>query len=991
VTGTIRRFLFILLVPIAIALWPAGDAWAAGRQQLHGHVPAALATAPRMGALDGSTPLRLVIGLPLRNQPKLDQFLKDVYDPKNPQFHHYLTPEQFTEQFGPTESDYQAVMSFAQAHHLEVTAATPGRSLLEVSGTAADIQKAFYVNLGQYQRPDGSLFYAPDQEPSLDLDTPILHISGLDNYSVPRPALSGFVIHSSTGRGAARKISSGLSPLATANAGSAPASLYWGTDFRNAYVPNVCLTGAGQSVALFEFEGYVTNDIEGYESMAGLPNVPLTNVLVDGFNGTAKTRSDPNGVIEVSLDIEMAISMAPGLSQVLVYEAPNTAAAADLLLSKIASDDKAEQISCSWTGFGDANTPALFQQLASQGQAFFQAAGDYGAYVTGDPIPTVPSPINESSAIQMTVVGGTELTMGGTGASYQSETTWNAPLDTSSGLVTLGGGGGVCSSVSIPSYQQTVNMTANMGSTVLRNIPDVSMNADNIFVLADKSYTSNTNYSYYQVVGTSAAAPLWAAFLALANQQGAAGGANPIGFANSALYRIGQGSDFNQDFHDIRDGSTNNLNGNSSLYSAVTGYDLATGWGSPTGQSLINDLTGVSALVCTPTVTATSTKTSTPTVTHTPAPPTATSTPTITNTPVPPTKTYTFTPTITNTPVPPTATYTDSPTVTNSFTSTDTVTLTPTQTFTTTGTSTNTPTATPTPTVTNSFTSTDTVTLTPTPTYTTTSTPTNTPTATPTPTVTNSFTSTDTVTLTPTPTFTITGTPTNTPTATPTPTVTNSFTSTDTVTLTPTPTYTTTSTPTNTPTTTPTPTVTNSFTSTDTVTLTTTQTFTTTNSPTMTSTITNTPVPPSPTETLIPSVTVTATMTASSTTTSTFTPTITNTLTPTPSFVATDSPADTISTAPGLLVRPNVSRGGQSIDWLVNLAAPSEIYLKIYDLSGELVYQTETAGTAGPNPLVWTLQNQSGQKVASGIYIYLVEVHDGVSPSDRTGQVLVLR
>jgi hypothetical protein len=92
-----------------------------------------------------------------------------------------------------------------------------------------------------------------------------------------------------------------------------------------------------------------------------------------------------------------------------------------------------------------------------------------------------------------------------------------------------------------------------------------------------------------------------------------------------------------------------------------------------------------------------------------------------------------------------------------------------------------------------------------------------------------------------------------------------------------------------------------------------------------------------------------------------------------------------------LLVRPNVSRGGQSIDWQVNLAAPSEIYLKIYDLSGELIDQIQTAGTAGPNTLVWTLQNQSGQKVASGIYIYLVEVHDGVSPSDRTGQVLVLR
>jgi subtilase family serine protease len=125
-------------------------------------------------------------------------------------------------------------------------------------------------------------------------------------------------------------------------------------------------------------------------------------------------------------------------------------------------------------------------------------------------------------------------------------------------------------------------MTTNLGSTTLRNVPDVALTADNIFVIAD----NGTNYS---VGGTSAAAPLWAGFTALINQQAALFGNPTVGFLNPAIYAIGKGPNYNLDFHDITTGNNTNKNvGNK--YFAVPGYDLCTGWGTPNGANLINAL-----------------------------------------------------------------------------------------------------------------------------------------------------------------------------------------------------------------------------------------------------------------------------------------------------------------------------------------------------------------------------------------------------------------
>jgi subtilase family serine protease len=201
-------------------------------------------------------------------------------------------------------------------------------------------------------------------------------------------------------------------------------------------------------------------------------------------------------------------------------------------------------------------------KFAAQGQNYFNAAGDDGSYSALAP-PTWPS-----LSQYVTSVGGTDLQTTGAGGAWSSETAW------------VDGGGGYTSSgdIPIPAWQQLPGVidSANKGSTKYRNAPDVAAEANfDFYVCSNGSCAEGWG-------GTSFAAPMWAGFLALINQQAVANGEPTLGFINPAIYNIGVGSNYNSDFHDITSGS----NG----YPAVTGYDLATGWGSPIGVALIDAL-----------------------------------------------------------------------------------------------------------------------------------------------------------------------------------------------------------------------------------------------------------------------------------------------------------------------------------------------------------------------------------------------------------------
>lgn len=353
--------------------------------------------------------------------------------------------------------------------------------------------------------------------------------------------------------------------------GSGPGGTYIGNDFRAAYVPNETLIGTGQTVGLLEFDsGYLQSDITAYENLAGLPNVPVTPVLLDGYGGGTGGGND-----EVSLDIEMAISMAPGLSNILVYEGSTT----DDILDRMATDNLAKQIGASWTYPIDANSEQIFMQFAAQGQSFYNASGDSDAY-SG----TIPTPADDPN---ITVVGGTTLTTTGPGGAWSSETVWNWGDG-------VGGSGGVSTVYPIPVWQQGINMTTNEGSTTMRNLPDVAMTADNVYVI----YAGGAG----SFGGTSCATPLWAAFTALMNELALTNKEPTVGFINPAIYAIGKGSNYigyTNLFHDITTGN-NESAGSPDKFLAVPGYDLCTGWGTPAGGNLLQAIAVPEPLVILP-------------------------------------------------------------------------------------------------------------------------------------------------------------------------------------------------------------------------------------------------------------------------------------------------------------------------------------------------------------------------------------------------------
>lgn len=533
---------------------------------LSGHVPPAAKHLTPVGRLSSTNQLRLAIGVSLPHRDQLTAFVEQLYDPANPNYRHYLTPQQFTERFGATEADYEGVIAFALRNHFKIKKLYSNRMLVDVTASVGDLERALKLTMRVYQHPtEPRTFYAPDAEPSVPANLAIADISGLNNYLLPRP------------KNLFRMPPEQLAK-STPKQGTGTNGLYQGNDFRAAYAPGVSLTGAGQTVALLEFDGYTASDIASYESIAHLPSVPLQNILIDGADGSAGP-----GNIEVALDIEMAVSMAPGLSQIRVYEAPNPSPQNDLL-NQMVTDDAAKQISSSW-GWGSGpqtNTDAIFLEMAAQGQTFFNAAGDSDAFTTGsNSVNGVDNTSLEnapSSCPYITQVGGTELTTTGPGGSWESETVWNS-----------GGGegssGGISSFYSIPTWQTGISMTANHGSLTNRNIPDVAMTALNIFVV----FTENGMSTNGGVGGTSCAAPLWAGFTALANQQAAADGKAPVGFLNPTLYAIGKGPNYSSDFHDITTGN-NYWSSSPANFPAVAGYDLCTGWGTPAGMTLIDAL-----------------------------------------------------------------------------------------------------------------------------------------------------------------------------------------------------------------------------------------------------------------------------------------------------------------------------------------------------------------------------------------------------------------
>jgi subtilase family serine protease len=499
--------------------------------------------APSVGRLPAGQSMRLVLVLPLRNPTALDQFLKELYNPASPSYRRYLRVEEFTTMFGPTQQDYDAVLRWAETNGFTVVGTSRNRMNVDVTGSVATIETAIHVKMGLYQHPtENRTFYAADREPTVDLPFQLWHIAGLDNYSIPQPAL----------------LRRPLTMTSQATTGSCPEQSFCGSDMRAAYYGGTALTGSGQSLGLFEFIGTDLADLATYYTNAGQTNnVPITVLSTDGTSTSCTFPSCDD--TEQTIDMTQALGMAPGLASLVMYVGSTDAAIFNAMAT--ASPLNA-QLSSSWI-FSPADPSTdnpYFQEFAAQGQNLFQAAGDGGAW-------SPSSIIYPADDVYLTSVGGTDLTTSAAGGAWSSETAW------------VDGGGGISpNKFAIPFWQTTTASGCAKCSNSYRNGPDVSANSNfTFYVCADQTTCTANLYG-----GTSFATPMWAGYLALINEQAVLDGRPTLGFINPAIYGIGLSASYDTDFHDITSGS----NGNP----ATTGYDLATGWGSPNGSALISAL-----------------------------------------------------------------------------------------------------------------------------------------------------------------------------------------------------------------------------------------------------------------------------------------------------------------------------------------------------------------------------------------------------------------
>jgi kumamolisin len=557
----VNRKLSVFVLVIA-ALVSAGSTAGRAQSLLTRHVREAVLNgrAQPLGRLPANQTLQLDLVLPLRDQAGLDTFLSELYDPSSASYRHFLTPQEFTARFGPTQADYDAVVSYANSHGLTVVGGSRDGLEVQVKGPVSAIETAFHIELWNYRHPtENRSFYSPSREPSVDLPFQLWHISGLDNYSIPHPMLV------KRGDYAAAHGIDVKDVVSHATTGSGPSASFLGSDMRAAYYGGTALTGAGQNLGLFEFLGTDLADLTTYYTNVGQTNsVPITLLSTDGTSTSCvDTRAGGEcDDTEQTLDMTQALGMAPGLASLVVYIGSTDTA---IISAMTTHSPLPTTIGCSW-GWTPADPSTLnpfFQKMAAQGQNFFSASGDSSTWSASNEA----WPADNAFVVS---VGGTDLTTASAGGAWRSETAW-----------TDSGGGISPDSIAIPAWQQLSGVinSSNRGSTTLRNGPDVSANANFTFYTCADQTTCLAN----EFGGTSFAAPMWAGYIALANQQLAETGQPAIGFLNPAIYAQNITSAYTTDFHDITSGT-------SGSFSAVTGYDLVTGWGSPNGQNLINAL-----------------------------------------------------------------------------------------------------------------------------------------------------------------------------------------------------------------------------------------------------------------------------------------------------------------------------------------------------------------------------------------------------------------
>lgn len=546
-------------------------------------------TADRIGPASASLQLKLAFPLKVTNQGDLDQTLADMYDPTSPNYKQFLTPQEFTRRY-TNQVDRTAIDTYLKGQGFTLTDSGLG-ILVTATATVAQAEKTFGVTISNYQdKTTGKIFYQNDAPVSIPqaLSSKITDIIGLsnDHHFYPRTKQVPQVSTDNAqpkNNGTPAGCAGAVTAANSASPGSfTPNQLKTAYNFDPFYTQNV--TGVGQTVAVYELDDYVDNNVATYQSCFNT-SVPLERVPVDGG-----VSSIGGGQVEVELDIEVIAGMAPGLSKILVYEADGSGSSYLDEFQKMANDDRAQVVSISWGDCeGDSTVThsfldtenTIFAQMALNGQSVFSASGDYGAQgclpINGD-TGLWASDILDTQYV--TGVGGTRLNLNSNNT-ISSEVTWN---DYSTGYGASAGG--VSDYFTRPSWQ-IGDGTNGKYSNGFRMTPDVSAAASPYTAYVVYSAGGNGSPVWEPIGGTSASSPLWASAAALTNDYLINKLGQPkLGFANPTIYRIFNSSGSLMTYHDITvgdncyDPSCGTPNSGTAIFPATRGYDMATGIGS---------------------------------------------------------------------------------------------------------------------------------------------------------------------------------------------------------------------------------------------------------------------------------------------------------------------------------------------------------------------------------------------------------------------------
>jgi subtilase family serine protease len=582
-----------------------------------------------VGALPAGAPLHLTVVLKPRDPAGLAAYAQAVSTPGSSLFHAYLTPSQFADRFGATRGEVQGVSSSLRAHGLDPGAVSANRLSIPLTATAGQTQRAFSLTMERMALPGGRSATVASAAPALDpaIAGEVQAVLGLSSTDAFHPQYARRAILHGSKRpelthSAQHIATNGPQPCSDASSAASQQGAYTADQIAGAYGFSSLYRsgdqGQGQTIAVYELEPNDPNDVAAYQSCYGT-HATVSYVHVDGGSGTGE------GSGEAALDIENAIGLAPQ-ANFLVYQGANSNSSAPGsgpydTFSAIITQDKAQVVSVSWGECEPSNSDGLqaestlFQEAAAQGQSIVAASGDEGSEDCNGPLPSVPNVSlavdDPSSQPFVTGVGGT--TLSGLGPP-PSESVWNN--GPGAGLTGTGGagGGGISQTWAMPPYQSNAaaglhvigslssGSPCGAPSGFCREVPDVAASSDGntgYMVYWNGSRSDLTSPSGWQSIGgTSAAAPVWAALLALANASSGCH-SSPVGFANPALYRAA-GSAYRSDFNDVASGNNDLISANGGRYPAESGFDMATGLGTPIGGGLASSLCAATLRIANP-------------------------------------------------------------------------------------------------------------------------------------------------------------------------------------------------------------------------------------------------------------------------------------------------------------------------------------------------------------------------------------------------------